>query len=144
MTHVSASAIMPSSEMHFFDVSQSHIRQGTNHLSVNEGINANYPDPSIFYTVDPRTGETTTVDGSEFFEESGILKTFPPDIESVEKSGVFHYNKLQGAFSNAPASRDDSITDFTIFNHYIHHHGQVSIPYLSTYTATIMYNPYIF
>ena len=77
MTHVPGSAIMPSSEMHFFDVSQSHIRQGTYYLNANEGINANYPDPSIFFTEDPRTEKTLE-------QESGVFKTFPPDIEAVE------------------------------------------------------------
>lgn len=131
MTHVPVSAVMPSSEMHFFDVSQSH------KLNNNLGINAKYTDPSIFRVEDPRTGKTTE-------QESGVFKTYESDLEGIEKSGVFHYNKLQGAFSNAPITRYYSITDFTIFNHYIHHHGQVSIPYLSTYSATVLSNPYMF
>ena len=136
--------IMPSSEMHFFDTSQSHVLNG------GSGINAKFPDPSNFFTEDPDTGRTPE-------QESGILKTYGPDLVPIEKSGIFHYDNLQGRFSNAPASRENSITDFTIFNHYIHHYrtqtaneetdrdASISIPFISTYTISVGFpNPYPF
>ena len=102
MSHITPSAIMPSSEMHFFDVSQSHLLGDK--LAVNTGINTEFPHPS------------------SFVEESGTLKTYASGLASVEKTGIFHYNKLQGEFSNAPSARENSITDFKIFNKYIFHY----------------------
>ena len=111
MSHITPSAIMPSSEMHFFDVSQSHLLGDK--LAVNTGINTEFPHPS------------------SFVEESGTLKTFASDLESVEKTGIFHYNKLQGEFSNAPEAKENSITDFKIFNNYIYHYKAVPEPDIS-------------
>lgn len=121
--------------MHFFDTSQLHI------LNDGSGINAKFPDPSNFFTEDSDTGRTPE-------QESGILKTYGPDLAPVEKSGVFHYDKLKGAFSNAEESRENAITDFTIFNDYIHYYQteenkKVSIPFLSTYKVSYDFpNPY--
>lgn len=121
--------VMPSSEMHFFDTSQLHV------LNDGSGINAKFPDP----------------------DDSGIFKTYGPDLPPVEKTGIFHYNNLQGGFSNAEESRQNSITDFTIFNNYIHHYrtqtadeetetdDSISIPFISTYTISVGFpNPYPF
>jgi hypothetical protein len=136
MTHIpSPSAIMPSSEMHFFDASQSHIFGQD--LAINTGINATFPSPP------------------DFQEESGVLKTYGPSTHTLsdetKQTGVFHYNGLTGIFSNASTSKENSITDFTIYNAYIHHERYqisdnkditVAIPYMSTFTVSIQYDPY--
>ena len=133
MSHVTPSAIMPSSEMHFFDVSQSHIRRGTDELNINEGINATFPHPSDF--------------PEGYLDVSGVHKTYGPTISDLsdiqaQQTGIFHYNNLQGQFSNALGTVSNSITDFTINNPYIHHEYQIAIPYMSTFTASIAYYPY--
>ena len=115
MSHIASSVVLfPSGEMHFFDISQSGAG------IVGSAINADFPHP----------------------DESGIYKTHPADLDLVEKTGVFHYNNLERVFSNAPESRMVSITDFTIYNPYMHHEGGVSIPYVSDATPVSITSPY--
>ena len=133
MSHITPPAVMPSSEMHLFDVSQSHIRQGTQELNVNKGINATFPHPVDF--------------PEGYLDVSGVHKTYGPTISDLsdiqsQQTGIFHYNNLQGQFSNALEAVSNSITDFTINNPYIHHEYQVAIPYMSTFTASVSYYPY--
>ena len=134
---VAGGELLPSGEEHFFDMGQP--------LPLNE----TFPSP---------TGKRP--DGmtwEDFFEESGVYKTNAPEDPivsqgSIDETGVFHYNKLDGQFSSASDPSDNLITDFTIFNAYIHHEklqieGEddrvLKIPYLSTYTVSdTRYDPY--
>lgn len=125
--------ILPSGEDNFFDFRQDYsARNG-------QGINTDYPNP--------------------FFGGSGneLLATNPPDSGRGITGGVngigsgelgfLSYNNVSGLFSNAVGSLVSGITDFTIFNPYIHYYGvqtrnvrgvetvPVTIPYLSDYTA---------
>jgi hypothetical protein len=129
-------ALLPSGESNFFDFRQDYsARNG-------QGINTDYPNP--------------------FFTDSGrmFIATNPPDsgrnrhttsgVNSIGSGelGMLTYNNVSGLFSNAVGSLVSGITDFTIFNPYIHHYGiqvrnvrgvetvPVTIPYLSDYTAT--------
>ena len=115
MSHIVPSAVLlPSGEMHFFDISQSGAG------IVGPAINAVFPHP----------------------DESGIYKTYSADLDLVEKTGVFHYNNLESVLSNAPESRMVSITDFTVYNPYMHHEDGVSIPYVSDATPVSLTTPY--
>jgi len=60
----------------------------------------------------------------------------------IDKPSVLSYNYLSGSFSNASEATMRSITDFTVYNDYIHHYGAVSIPYLSTLTVADQFDPY--
>ena len=103
---------------------------------------------------------------AEWWDVSGILKTFPEDRGGLQDfrvdkepleteyvgSGIFHPDELQNPFSNGPNSRASGIDDFTIFNPYIHHEKLPStlaldkmvirIPYISTYNISIDFNAY--
>ncbi len=124
--------ILPSGEENFFDFRQDYsMRNG-------QGINTDYPSPFFAGSGDaliatrPPSGYPTTT-GIDF-------------IGSGEK-GILTYNNVSGLFSNAVGSLVSGITDFTIFNSYIHYYGisvtnvrgneivPVTIPYLSDYTA---------
>ena len=125
-------ALLPSGESNFFDFRQDYsVRNG-------QGINTDYPNPffggsgnELLATNPPASGHTT---GGVNGIGSGEL-------------GFLSYNNVSGLFSNAVGSLVSGITDFTIFNPYIHYYGvqvrnvrgvetvPVTIPYLSDYTA---------
>lgn len=125
-------ALLPSGEAGFFDFRQDYsARNG-------QGINTDYPNPffsgsgnGLIATSPPVSGHTT---GGVNGIGSGEL-------------GFLSYNNVSGLFSNAVGSLVSGITDFTIFNPYIHYYGAqtrnvrgietvpVAIPYLSDYTA---------
>ena len=139
MVAISGGELLPSGEEHFLDRGQP--------LPLNE----TFPSP---------TGKRP--DGytwEEFFAESGVYETNAPDDPivsqgSIDETGVFHYNRLDGQFSSALDPSDNLITDFTIFNSYVHHErlqvdGEedkvLTIPYLSTLTVSdSRYDPYQF
>jgi hypothetical protein len=132
-------ALLPSGESNFFDFRQDYsARNG-------QGINTDYPSPffagsgkALIATNPPTSGVTTGgVDGIG----SGEL-------------GMLAYNNVSGLFSNAAGSLVSGITDFTIFNDYIHYYGipvrnvrgnetvPVTIPYLSDYTVASGFDIY--
>jgi len=116
-------AVIPSGEANFYDLSQSHENAGSS------GINATYPSPSTFV------------------EESGALKTYRPEGSPTDTSSIFNYGTSGSQFSNAGTIDTYSITDFSIFNDYIHYatgiNGEaIIIPYVSTYTISPPIEPY--
>jgi len=125
--------LLPSGEASFYDLSQNHDSDGS-------GINASFPNP-------------TFSDG--YWDESGIFKTYGPNTGlTVKQSGLFNYDGLSGVFSNGPATRESGITDFTLFNPYIHYQSRstpnnisttvpVKIPFISDYTISITYDVYL-
>lgn len=141
--------ILPSSEAHFYDLAQAHAHND------GRGINAVFPNPLGVNSEDKFS--------EDWWNVSGLLRTYPE--EAVEKdtlfwrthpvlsagdsggghSGVFYYVGLRGQFSNLGTVVP--ISDFNIFNQYIHHvrdvNGSVtSIPYTSDFTVSVAYNPY--
>lgn len=142
------SGVLPSGEGGGFDFRQS-------------GINHPYPYPNL-NTPDEFAfpSGTTRADfpdqfSSGWWNVSGVLKTYGPDegtlVDSERESGIFHFNDLLSRFSNSQAVSGKQISDFTIFNPYIHHQRSpsnkddasvIEIPYLSTYDVSIDFNAY--
>ena len=86
---------------------------------------------------------------SNFIDASGTIRTYPPDLSPLEQSGIFAADNLKTAFSNSENAALSGITDFTIFNNYVHYATgesltSVQIPYLSDYTISTGFNPYVF
>ena len=137
---VNFSGVMPSAEAHFFDTKQMHVN---NPLTKGSGINMPFPSPAS---------------GSDYWAESGLLKTYAPDIGTApnqeHESGIFHFNNLSSLF-HVTGTRPVQ-ADFDVFNPYVHHEllpqglqGQgrktpVSIPYVSDYKITTLFYPYPF
>ena len=112
--------VLPSGEGNYFDFSQ--------HQSVNAGSGINFP------FVQDTSG-------------SGLIATYGPSGSPVEKKSVFAPYGLAVPFSNSQAAAVTQIDDFTIFNDYVHYEtgvasAAVQIPFLSTYTVAIKYDPY--
>ena len=136
--------VMPSSEAHFFDFSQSHeeIQKLANGPS---GINFLFPYPS---SLTPAIAETAF--STEWWAVSGSLKTFGPDSgllikPNPDESGIFHFNGPSGLFS-LTGIKPPKI-DFKIFQPYIHHgvppeEDRLEIPFVSDYTISSPYYPY--
>ena len=145
------SGMLPSGEANFFDVAQHHENND------DSGINAIFPSPDSFIVSGPG--------------QSGAYVTNPenPDLEVVDRTGIFSYNNLTGVFSNGTQSRNasglidfsfggisaGSVTDFTGFNNYVHYYGEptpptalvpgvtpIKIPYISDVIVAISYNRY--
>ena len=117
--------VLPSGESNFYDFSQDHSYNN------GSGINANFPSPS------------------DFTHDSGTIRTYGAEGNIVEESGVFSASNLEVPFSNATTAGVSGITDFTIFNNYIHNQLSnndtvVEIPFLSTYKVSEGFNPYEF
>lgn len=115
--------IFPSGEANYYDFAQSHEYHGSS------GINAIYPSPA------------------DFSQESGIIKTDGPDGELADTSGIFNSYNLSSQFSNSNRIDINSITEFSIFNPYIHYATgvdgvNIQIPYISTYSVSSEYDPY--
>tara|TARA_R110002096_G_scaffold119004_2_gene257656 strand:- start:1598 stop:2002 length:405 start_codon:yes stop_codon:yes gene_type:complete len=115
--------VLPSGESNFYDYSQDH--------SYNDGsgINVNFPSPS------------------NFIDASGTIRTYAPSGNVIDTSGIFAASGLKTSFSNSMDAALSGITDFTIFNKYIHHTTGVNslpvqIPYLQDYTISNGFNPY--
>lgn len=184
------SSILPSSEAHFFDIVQAHrVRKdlfATFNPDPASGINYPHPypnertvqeNPYLAFTSGYLASYLT--DGSwsqmftkEWWDVSGILKTYPPVAISgftrnnpamnAYNSGIFHWNSeiregfegsnppvLKGSlFSNGEIAKSEQIEDFEIFNNYFHQefidNKPVEIPYISTYKVSIDLNPYKF
>lgn len=152
------SGVLPSGEGGGFDYSQSHSVRAEAPNKIGSGINTPYPYPNIqtspqyaYLSGENPSGKFT----NDWWEESGILKTYPPDdgflVDPVNQSGIFHYNGSSGIFSNGESVKSKQIQDFVIFNNYIHHqrmpsnstNGDIlSIPYISTFRKSIDWNPY--
>lgn len=171
------SGILPSGEAGFFDYTQDRSLNPTTGFGVEDpdavgsGINHPFPYPNKD-TLDQfkyPSGDFYSALYAQIFPEqfsdawwevSGIFKTYGPiphldelvdDQRPKSGSGVVHPHGLQGPFSNAPSSKEDSINDFTVFNPYIHHElmpsnsmgGQtIRIPYVSTYRVSIDWDAY--
>jgi hypothetical protein len=114
--------LLPSGEANYYDFNQDRSYHG------GSGINYLYPSPSGFN------------------QASGVIRTYPPNVNPVEQSGIFSYNELSSAFSNVSQVSGLKIESFDIFNPYIHYYRidnqPVKIPYVSTYKVSINYNPY--
>ena len=108
-------AVLPSGEANFFDFEQ----QG-------KALNATYPSPADF------TGA------------SGVRVTSPvnPDLASelalVEGSGIqgslLAPTRLNTPFSNTESAASGQISDFTIFNSYVHYYQSNSAPVYINYS----------
>ena len=112
--------ILPSGEANYFDLSQHH--------SNNNGSGINVP------FVQDTSG-------------SGLIATYGPTGSSVEKKSAFAPYGLAVPFSSSQIAAVTQIDDFTIFNDYVHYEtgvasAAVQIPFLSTYTVAIKYDPY--
>lgn len=126
------SGLLPSGEANGYDFQQTE----------NGPINKFYPNP---YGNIP-SGEFSL----EWWESSGILNTYPEESGTLSdperESGILFFNELFSRFSNSTDINEDQITDFTIFNPYVHHKAVnnkvIKIPYISTYDVHIDFNPY--
>ena len=111
------SGLLPSGEANFYDFTQDKYRPS--------GINSEYPFPDV---------------------PSGLYPTYPPNVDPIERSGIFNYDGLISRFSNVAQVSGLKIEGFEIFNPYIHHYRvnntAVKIPYISTYKISISYDPY--
>ncbi len=96
------------------------------------GLNKRYPSPESY-----KFGNAFGI-GGPLYGQSGIFITEPPFTSGNTHPGMVGYTGSSGVgtfsfkdflskFSNAPATRESAeaagITDFTIFNDYIHHLG---------------------
>tara|TARA_Y100000114_G_scaffold157265_1_gene188601 strand:- start:3411 stop:4049 length:639 start_codon:yes stop_codon:yes gene_type:complete len=176
------SGVLPSGESAYFDNSQLHSPWQPFGIS---GINTPYPypnrDPSLgpitadeyVYTSGAISSKThPTMFDAEWWDSSGIIKTYPADIVgytngnpamNVDESGIFHWNSelregvqqpsapkdpiLKGSlFSNGELSKAGQIEDFKIFNPYVHHYrvnnNLIRIPYVSTFDVSLDWNAY--
>jgi hypothetical protein len=141
------SGVLPSGEANSFDFRQ--------HGS---GINSPFPYPNQ-NTPDELAGITKTDFPDQFsdawWQASGALKTYGPDegtlVDTEQESGIFHFNNLISRFSSASGVNQSGITDFTIFNNYVHHQrlpsnnnnaDAIEIPFVSTYRTSIDFNAY--
>lgn len=119
------SGILPSGEANYYDFTQDKYRPS--------GINAEYPYPNL-----------TIQNGT--FVPSGFYPTYPPNVNPVEKSGIFNYDGLVSRFTNVAQVSGLKIESFEIFNPYIHYYrvddNVVKIPYISTYKVSVSYDPY--
>lgn len=138
------SGVLPSGESGGFDLAQS-------------GINAPFPYPNENTAEDLAFSDgATRADFPDQFSDgwwdaSGTIRTYGPEEGQVAESGVFNFNELLSQFSNSQEVSVNQITDFTIFNSYIHHQvlpandekaTKIEIPYLSTYSVSIDFDAY--
>jgi hypothetical protein len=149
--------ILPSAEAHFYDVSQAHAHND------GSGINVTFPNPS-------GDGKPGSKFSEDWWNVSGLLRTYPEEVASLDgkpvdkdtlfwrthpilsigdpgdgHTGTFYYVGLRGEFSNTGVV--EPISDFNIFNHYIHHildsdGNVIFIPYVSDYIVSTGYVPY--
>lgn len=136
------SGILPSGQENYFDVLQDPLNNG------GLPINAFYPSP--------------TDHGG-----SGLLATYspsqyPPQIRyllgQLRETGILHFFNLSSLFSSANLAGLYQVSDFTIFNPYLHYYPDtalskinnenksedfpVYIPYVSDYEIAEPYDPY--
>ena len=146
--------ILPSAVSAGFDERQLHFYRSEFLAGRGYGINVPYPYPntgtSNVYAIPvsgkhERTDDTFTSDDTEgisWWTASGIVGTRPPDdmvpVDAVEQTGVLHYYGAVGRFSSAIFT--NQITDFAIFNPYVHHETfrgkPIYIPYVSSYRVS--------
>lgn len=158
---IPVSGVLPSGEAAGFDFAQSHkIRREASDF-IGSGINVPFPYPNQTtpneYSL--LTGETQSQDkfSEEWWEVSGIFKTYPSGdgqlVDAQRESGILHFNGEKSLFSNGSEVSSKQITDFNIFNNYIHHirlpqnnrkirPSIVKIPFVSTFKVSINWNPY--
>lgn len=133
--------ILPSTESNFADPSQgTDIRYSLRP----SGINSVFPSPTSFKVDQPA--------------QSGVYKTYPPAESNNATTAAslvagdrseFEPIGLANQFSNGYASLLNGITDFTVYNSYIHYHPEAAsstsidpnpvpilIPYVSDYTIS--------
>lgn len=141
------SGILPSGQENYFDSRQ----DPDNNLSL--PINAFYPSP-------------INQDGN--FSGTGLLATYPPTgyppqirylLGQLRETGILHFYDFSSLFSNATIVGLYQVSDFTIFNPYIHYYPNkqeldsinnqnksnnypVYIPYVSDYEFSEPYDPY--
>ena len=146
--------ILPSAEAGFFDSSQLHKIRKESPSSVGSGINDPFPYPNT--TTDESYAFVSSESREQFpdkfnnawWDASGIINTYgatdAPLVDEQRETGVFHYLGSLGRFSSN--YQNSQITDFTIFNPYIHHeyinNVGIAIPYVSTFKASIDWNVY--
>ena len=103
--------LMPSGEAGFRDFSQNV-------------FNANYPSP----TGTVASGLAYPLGVSTTGTPLGIYPTYPSGGLQGSDTGIIHPNGLDTPFSNSKETKDlldrAGITDFTIFNNYIHYYGR--------------------
>jgi hypothetical protein len=138
------SGVLPSGEGGGFDFAQS-------------GINSPFPYPNentpenLAFSDGATRADFPDQFDSDWWDVSGVIKTYGPEEGQLADSGVFNFNELLSQFSNSQEVSDQQITDFTIFNSYVHHQTlpandrnstKIEIPYLSTYSVSIDFNAY--
>lgn len=146
---VNFSGVLPSAEAHFFDTRQMHVNNPlTDDGGKGSGINVPFPS-----TRHPDSG-------SVYWAESGLLKTYGPDIGTAlvqeHESGIFAYNQLSSLF-HVTGTRPVQ-ADFDVFNPYVHHEAfnpfntvgntnyniPISIPYIADVIISTPFYPYPF
>jgi hypothetical protein len=151
------SGVLPSGEGGGFDFTQSTKSRKEAPAYVGSGINVPFPYPNTSTAEEFAfvSGENRTIFPDKFSEEwwevSGIIKTYPPNdgslADSENQSGIFHYNGDYSRFSNSVTARSNQIEDFNIFNSFIYHEQSeggkaVKIPFISNYRISVNWNPY--
>ena len=129
------SGLLPSGEAGFAFIFQSGVDPITGELE--RSFNINYPSVGV--------ADVVVVSGLAYLNDStfsalgaasgiplSIYPTYPsggvqPGFDGTEK-GIFHPNELDTPFSNSKEIKDlldrEGITDFSIFNNYIHYYGR--------------------
>ena len=119
------SGLLPSGEAGFAFIFQSGIDPNTKSLV--RSFNLNYPSPGGDVSSGLPIMEVAGV--SEF---QGVYPTYPSGAlhwSPIEaQTGIMHPLELDTPFSNSKETKDlldrAGITDFTIFNNYVHYYGR--------------------
>ena len=144
------SGILPSGEEGLLDSRQD---RGEN---LGFGINYPYPYPNLateakFAQV---YGQSPIVFDKDYWEDSGVLQTLPPNPGTPNTYSVFAKLGSDSQFSNGNVAEQIQIGDFTIFGNYIHHQRfpvnkedpstgkALFIPYVSDYKVSVQNLPY--
>jgi hypothetical protein len=132
---------------------------GLDFIQYGSKINDQFPYPNLS-TQENRAftnGESREMFPDKFSDEwwdaSGILDTSPEDsgvlFDPKNESTIFHFNGSVSRFSNGEEVKSNQISDFKIFNPYIHHElssgknkRAVEIPFISTSTISLDFRPY--
>lgn len=127
------SGILPSGQENYFDT----IQDPDNNAGF--PINAFYPSPASNGT----------------FTGTGLLATYAPTgypqeiqyrLGQLKESGILNFYELFSLFSNSQLAALYQVSDFNIFNPYVHYYSNESlpvlIPYVSDYEIVSPISPY--
>ena len=146
------SGILPSGEANFYDVRQTHFK--------GSGINQPFPFPNTLTKDQFKyvSGNYPSDFSDDYWDDSGVIRTYAGSGEisvNALESGIFSKEGENSPFSNGNIIKQTQISDFAIFNGYIHHErfpgnstkdfdkkDLLIIPYISDYDVSIDWNPY--